>query len=57
MAEPRHAGRSGGLLFLAVLLFVTYLVVTAVAGLARFLLGGASLIVVVVLALNVLRRR
>ncbi len=57
VAEPRHAGRSGGLLFLAVLLFVTYLVVTAVAGLARFLLGGASLIVVVVLALNVLRRR
>lgn len=56
MAEPRGAGRSGGLLFLAVLLFVAYLAVTAVAGLAKFLLGGALLVVIALLAVNVLRR-
>lgn len=57
MREPRGAGRGGGLLFLAVGIFVAYLVVTAVAGLVRFLLGGALLVVLVLLALNVLRRR
>ncbi len=57
MAEPRGAGRSGGLLFLAVGLFVLYLIVTAVAGIAKFLLSGALTVVLVILAINVLRRR
>ena len=57
MREPRGAGRSGGLLFLAVGLFVAYLAVSAVAGLLRFLLGAAFLVALGLLALNVLRRR
>ena len=57
MAEPRGAGRSGGLLFLAVGLFVLYLVITAVAGLAKFLLSLAIVVVLVLLAVNVFRRR
>ena len=57
MAEPRGAGRSGGLLFLAVGLFLLYLVVTAVAGVLKFLLSAALLIVLAVFALNVFRRR
>ena len=57
MAEPRGAGRSGGLLFLAVGLFVLYLVVTAVAGVLKFLLSAALVVVLVVLAVNVVRRR
>ncbi|MBA2576001.1 MAG: hypothetical protein H0V05_05070 [Euzebyaceae bacterium] len=57
MAEPRGAGSGGGLLFLALTLFVAYLAVTAVAGVLRFLLGTALLVVVAALALSVLRRR
>ena len=56
MREPRGAGRSGGLLFLAVGLFVLYLIVTAVAGLLKFVLSAAVVVVLVALAINVLRR-
>ena len=56
MAEPRGAGRSGGLLFLIVGLFVLYLVITAVAGLLKFVISAAILVALVVLALNVFRR-
>ncbi len=57
MAEPRGAGRSGGLLFLAVGLFVLYLVVTAVAGVLKFVLGAALVFVLGVFAVSVFRRR
>ncbi len=53
----RGAGVGGGLLFLALLLFVGYLVLEAVVGVLRFLMGTAFLAVMVVLALRVLRRR
>ncbi len=56
MADPRGAGRSGGLLFLALGLFVLYLVVTAVAGVLKFVLGAALLVVLAFLAVNVFRR-
>ena len=57
MAEPRGAGRSGGLLFLAVGLFVLYLVVVALSGIVKFLIGAALLVVLALLAVNVFRRR
>ena len=57
MAEPRGAGRGGGLLFLAVGLFVAYLAVTAVDGAARVGLGVVFAVALGLLALNVLRRR
>ena len=56
MAEPRGAGRSGGLLFLAVGLFLLYLIITAVAGVLKFVLGVAVVVVLVALAVNVFRR-
>lgn len=55
--ETRGAGRGGGLLFLALGLFVAYLAVTAVAGAARLVLGVALAVVLAALALGVLRRR
>ena len=57
MAEPRGAGRSGGLLFLAVCLFVLYLIITAVAGVLKFVLTGLLVVVLVAFAFNVFRRR
>ena len=57
MAEPRGAGRSGGLLFLVVGLFVLYLVITAVAGVLKLIISAVILVVLVALALNVFRRR
>ena len=57
MAEPRGAGRSGGLLFLLVGLFVLYLVITAVAGVLKFIISTVILIVLAALAVNVFRRR
>ena len=57
MPEPRGAGRSGGLLFLAVGIFVLYLVISAVAGVLKFILGVVLIVVLGALALNVLRRR
>jgi hypothetical protein len=55
--EPRGAGSAGGLLFLALLLFLGYLLITAVAGVLQLILGAGFLIVVVVLGLSVLKRR
>ncbi len=57
MAEPRGAGRGGGLLFLAVVAFVAYLVVVAVTGVLKFILGAVLTAVLVLFALSVLRRR
>lgn len=57
MREPRGAGRSGGLLFLAVGIFVLYLVITVVAGVLKFILGLGLVVVLAALAINVLRRR
>lgn len=54
--EPRGAGRSGGLLFLAVGLFVTYLAFEALTGVLRLVLTGVLAVVLVALALNVARR-
>ncbi len=56
MAEPRGAGRGGGLLFLGVVAVVAYLVVTAVAGALKFLLGAVLAVLLVVFAVSVLRR-
>ena len=50
------AGPAGGLLFLAVMLFVGYLAITAVAGILRLIIGLALLIVLAMLAVRVLRR-
>ena len=57
MREPRGAGRSGGLLFLAVGLFVLYMVISGVVGILKFIIGVALVVVLGALALNVLRRR
>ena len=57
MAEPRGAGRAGGLLFLAVGVFVLYLVFTAIAGVIKFVLSAVILVGLALLAVNVLRRR
>ncbi len=51
------AGRSGGLLFVAVLVFVAYLAVSTLAGMIRFLLAGVVLALALVLLARVLRRR
>jgi hypothetical protein len=51
------AGRGGGLLFVAVLVFVAYLALEALAGLLRVLAVGALLVAAVVLLTRVLRRR
>lgn len=51
------AGRGGGLLFLAVLVFVAYLAYEALVGALRFLVSGVLLAVVAALAFAVLRRR
>jgi hypothetical protein len=56
MREPRGAGRSGGLLFLAVGLFVAYLAIEAVTGLLQLLLGAALVVILALFALSVLRR-
>ena len=57
MREPRGAGRGGGLAFLAVVVFLAYLMVTAVAGLLRAVLSLVLLVVIVALAVDVARRR
>jgi hypothetical protein len=57
MREPRGAGRGGGLLFLALGLFVAYLAVGALDGPLRIVLGVALTVVLGLLALNVLARR
>ena len=52
----KGAGPAGGLLFIAVLLFVAYLAISAVAGILRLLIGLAFLAVVILLLARVLRR-
>lgn len=56
-SEPRGAGRGGGLLFLAILAFVAYLVLQALAGLAKLLAAAVLLVGIVALGVDVLRRR
>jgi hypothetical protein len=51
------AGRGGGLLFVAVLVFVAYLALEALAGLLRFALSGVLLALAVALLVRVFRRR
>jgi len=57
VAEPRGAGRGGGLLFLAVLVFLAYLAAETVAGVARLVLMAGLVVVVVAFGATVLRRR
>lgn len=57
MAQPRGAGRGGGLLFLGVLVFVGYLAATGLEGRVRVVTLVALLAVVAVLTGRVLRRR
>jgi hypothetical protein len=57
MPEPRGAGRSGGLLFLTVGVFVAYLVVRTVAGVFKVVLLSVLVVLLVLLARDVLRRR
>jgi hypothetical protein len=56
MREPRGAGRGGGLLFLAVVLFVAYLALQAITGLLQIVLGAVLLVVLAAFTINVLRR-
>ncbi len=51
------AGRGGGLLFLAVVAFVGYLAISALAGVARVVAGTIVVLAMVLLAVNVLGRR
>ncbi len=57
MSEPRGAGAAGGLLFIAVLLVVGYLLVSAVAGVLKWLIGVALIIVVIAMVVRVVSRR
>ena len=54
--DPRGAGRSGGLLFLLVGVFVAYLAIEALTGRLRFVLVAALVAGLAALALNVVRR-
>lgn len=53
----RGAGVGGGLLFLAVAVFVAWLVVKVVVGFLQWVLGIALVVLLVAIAFNVLRRR
>lgn len=55
--EPQGAGRAGGLLFLAIALFVAYLALGALTGFLRLLLGVGLIVTLAALGLNVVRRR
>jgi hypothetical protein len=57
MSTPRGAGRSGGLLFRAVLAFVAYLVLAALSGIMKLVATVLLLAAIVVFGANVLRRR
>jgi hypothetical protein len=65
MAEPADdpsrglggAGRAGGVLFLAVILFLAYLVLTALTGLFRIVAFVGLLTAIVLLGVNVAHRR
>ena len=51
------AGSAGGLLFIAVLLIVGWVVITTVVGFIKWVIGVAILLAVVALAVRVLSRR
>ncbi len=55
--EPRGAGTSGGLLFLAVMLVIGYLLVSAVAGLLKWLIGVAFVVVIIAMGARIISRR
>lgn len=57
MGTPRGAGRSGGLLFLAILGFVAYLTYGALDGAGRWVLTVVLVTLIAGLGVNVLRRR
>lgn len=57
MADPRGAGRAGGVLFVAVLLFLAWLALGALAGLVRILVVALLAAAAIALAVNVARRR
>ena len=58
MAEPRGAGRAGGLLFLAIAIFVGFLIIKAALGLLiKLVLTLLVIGAIVGLLANVLRRR
>lgn len=57
MADPGGAGRAGGLLFLAVVLFVGYLALRAVAGLVKLVVIGLVIAAAAAFLVTVLRRR
>lgn len=52
----KGAGRGGGLLFLAILGFVAYLVLTVLAGIIKLVATLVLIVGIVLLAANVLRR-
>ena len=56
MVRRTSGGRSGGLLFVLLALFLGYLVVTAVVGTLRLVFGTVVLLAVCGLLYNVLRR-
>lgn len=55
--SPGGAGRGGGLLFLAVLLFVGYLALRAVAGVVRLVVIGLVVAAAITFAARVFHRR
>ncbi|MGI9016851.1 MAG: hypothetical protein ACR2HR_07080 [Euzebya sp.] len=55
--EPRGAGTAGGLLFLAVAVFIGYLAITTIAGVLKWLLGVAFVVIIIALAIRLLSRR
>lgn len=57
MSGLRGAGPSGGVLFVALLLFVGWLVVAETAGIVRVLLIGLLVMLTVAVSVNVARRR
>jgi hypothetical protein len=57
VSRPRGAGRGGGLLFVALVGFLAYLVASSVGGVAGLVLAGALGAVALGLAVRVLRRR
>lgn len=57
MSEPRGAGNAGGLLFIAVMLVLAYLVISAVAGFLKWLIGVAFVVVIIAMIVRVLSRR
>ncbi|HUG86293.1 MAG TPA: hypothetical protein VMM13_17135 [Euzebya sp.] len=57
MSEPRGAGNAGGLLFIAVMLVLGYLVISAVAGFLKWLIGVAFVVVIIAMIVRVLSRR